>query len=213
MKIVIFDMDGTLLDSAKDITVSINTVREKNHGLGPLQESFVVEAINREHRNLAELFYGTVEYEKRDQSLFEEHYNEQCVQNVYLYEGIAESLDLLLSQQVRISVATNAPTKFAHRMLEQCGVINKFDFIVGADKVTKAKPDKEMLEYILNGYGYKKEHMALMVGDNIKDMKAASHAGISSAFATWGFSPVSPHPVSVSSPLDIVDLLSGIQKR
>ena len=211
MKIVIFDMDGTLLNSAKDITISVNTVREINYGLLPLEESFVVDVINREHRNLSELFYGTLAYEKKDQDLFEEHYDEQCIKNVYLYEGIEESLKALLSKQVRLSVATNAPTKFARRMLEQCGVIEHFDFIVGADKVKKAKPDKEMLENILNGYGYRREHKALMIGDNMKDMKAASHAGIDSAFATWGFSPVSPHPIALSSPREIIDLLHNLK--
>ncbi len=206
MKIAIFDMDGTLLNSAKDITISINSVRKHNHGLPPLDEAFVVESINKEHRNLAELFYGTLVYEERDQSLFEMHYDQQCVQNVYLYEGIAESLQALLDKKVHLSVATNAPTRFARRMLEKCGVFENFDFIIGADRVSKPKPDKEMLEYILKGYGYKESHKALMVGDNSKDMLAASNAGIQGAFATWGFSPQSDHTLILSSPFDVIEL-------
>jgi len=206
MKIAIFDMDGTLLDSAKDITISVNAVRKRNHGLLPLDDAFVVDAINREHRNLAELFYGTSVYETEDQNYFEEHYHEQCVQNVALYEGIVESLNALSEKGVQVSVATNAPTKFANRMLEECGILSNFDFVVGADRVKKAKPDKEMLEFILKGYGYQSSHKALMVGDNIKDMKAATHAGIESAFATWGFSPKSSHDLVLSSPYDVIDL-------
>lgn len=205
MKIAIFDMDGTLLNSAKDITISINEVRRINHRLDGLSEDFVVEAINRDQRNLAELFYGTEEYELRDKMLFEEHYDQQCVQNVYLYEGIKESLQMLREKNVKISVATNAPTKFAHRMLEACGVFEHFDFIIGADRVSKPKPDKEMLEQILQGYGYQKGHQALMIGDNSKDMKAASHAGIERAFATWGFSPHCEEYEIVSHPLDILE--------
>lgn len=206
MKIAIFDMDGTLIDSAKDITISINEVRRVNHRLDPLSEAFVVEAINREHRNLAKLFYETQQYEQTDRELFELHYHEQCVQNVRLYEGIKESLYALKEKEVFLSVATNAPTKFAYRMLEHCGVSDAFDFIVGADKVSKPKPDKEMLVSILKGYGYQNKHQALMIGDNSKDMQAASHAGIEAAFATWGFSPVSQYHKTLSSPLDIVEL-------
>ncbi len=205
MKIVIFDMDGTLLDSAKDITISVNAVRENNHGLSPLSEAFVIEAINREHRNLAELFYGTSSYEKRDQLLFEEHYNEQCIQNVTLYEGIHESLMALRDNQVRLSVATNAPSKFARRMLEACDVLECFDVVMGADRVKNPKPDKEMLEYILKRYGYETGHQALMVGDNVKDMQAAHNAGIEGGFATWGFSPTSQHHTVFNTPQEILD--------
>jgi len=205
MKIAIYDMDGTLLDSAKDITLSVNAVRKLNHNLAALDEAYVVEAINREHRNLAELFYGTKSYEKKDQEAFEEHYHHQCTQNVELYEGIHESLIKLREQQVRISVATNAPTKFARRMLEACQVFEYFDFVIGADRVAKAKPDKEMLEYILNNYGYKVGHKALMVGDNSKDMQAAKHAGIEGVFATWGFSPDGEHPNIISKPGEILN--------
>ena len=197
-------MDGTLIDSAKDITISVNEVRRVNHRLDELSEAFIVEAINREQRNLANLFYGTQEYESRDQQLFEEHYHVQCTQNVRLYEGVKESINALLTKDVLLSVATNAPTKFACRMLEACGVSESFDFIIGADRVSNPKPDKEMLEYILNGYGYKKEHKALMVGDNSKDMQAALNAGIEAAFATWGFSPVGEHQRIVNKPQEII---------
>ncbi|WP_434656861.1 HAD family hydrolase [Sulfurimonas sp. NW9] len=55
-KIVIFDMDGTLIDSKKDITISVNYVRKTNHNLPPLSEEFIVDAINKEVRNLPKLF-------------------------------------------------------------------------------------------------------------------------------------------------------------
>jgi len=204
MKIAIFDMDGTLLDSAKDITISVNAVREANHKLPALDENFVVDAINRENRNLAELFYGTAQYEKKDQHLFEDHYNDQCVKNVALYEGIYETLMKLREKQVRASVATNAPTKFARRMLEKCQIFESFDFVIGADRVSKAKPDKEMLSYILKNYGYQAGHKAIMIGDNSKDMLAAHHAGIQGVFATWGFSASSTHQDIVSKPEEIL---------
>jgi len=205
MKIAIFDMDGTLLNSAKDITISVNSVREANHKLPELDEAFVIDAINRENRNLAKLFYGTEVYQKDDQALFEEHYKQQCIENVYLYEGIYECLTKLRENRVRVSVATNAPTKFARRMLEECKVFENFDFVIGADRVKKAKPDKEMLSYILKNYGHQTGQKAIMIGDNIKDMMAAQNAGIEGVFATWGFSPKTTHHEKISSPQEVLN--------
>ena len=75
-KIVIFDMDGTLIDSKKDITISINYVRELNHNLAPLEEEFIVKSINMDVRNLPKLFYNTDTYEERDKVVFEKHYKQ-----------------------------------------------------------------------------------------------------------------------------------------
>ena len=204
MKIAIFDMDGTLLNSSKDITISVNEVRRKNHKLGELSEDFVIEAINRDKRNLAKLFYETEVYERRDRLYFEQHYASQCIQNVHLYEGVQETLECLREHRVRMSVATNAPTQFARLMLDKCGIFENFDFVIGADRVKKAKPDREMLVHILRGYGYLRGNKAIMSGDNSKDMQAAEHAGIDAGFATWGFSPESSHPKVFTQPQDII---------
>lgn len=208
MKVVIFDMDGTLLDSKKDITISVNYIREMHYGLEPLSEDFIVDVINMEVRNLPQLFYGTELYEERDRELFEAHYENQCIQNPYLYDGIHETLEELLSSDIKISVATNAPTPFALRMLKHLGVDGMFDVIIGADKVENSKPDPQMLNYILNHYKYDRARdAAWMVGDNSKDMLSAKAAGIDSMFATWGFTPEANHEIVINKPKEILNIV------
>ena len=208
MKIVIFDMDGTLLDSKKDITISINYIRDLHHKLPPLSEDFIVEAINMDVRNLPKLFYNTETYEERDRKVFEVHYSSQCIKNPYLYDGIRETLDKLVESGVKISVATNAPTQFALKMLTHLGVADMFDIIIGADKVSVSKPDPEMLNIILNHYGFNEtKGEAWMVGDNSKDMQSADNANIGSIFATWGFSPDGTHHTLINQPQEVLDIV------
>lgn len=201
-------MDGTLLDSKKDITASVNYVREMHHKLPPLSEEFIVEAINMEVRNLSMLFYETQTYYPKDRDLFESHYEQECIKNVYLYEGVEELLQKLVTSNIKISVATNAPTQFALRMLEHLRVKPLFDVIIGADRVSASKPSPEMLYHILNHYEFDaKNHKAWMVGDNTKDILSAKSAGIESIFATWGFSPKSDAKLIVQKPAEVLDIV------
>jgi phosphoglycolate phosphatase len=208
MKVVIFDMDGTLVDSKKDITISVNYIREHNHHLPPLSESFIVEAINMDVRNLPKLFYSTHTYQERDKVLFEEHYAKQCTKNLYLYDGILELLVSLKEAGVKMGVATNAPTPFAKKMLHSLGVASMFELIVGADEVSASKPNPEMLYKILRFCNYNaSDDEAWMVGDNSKDMKSAQNAEITGLFATWGFSPDSQGFRKVDTPQQIRDIV------
>ena len=208
MTVVIFDMDGTLIDSQNDITASINYVRDTNYSLAPLTSYFVVEAINRDQRNLAKLFYNTEEYHDSDRILFEAHYHKQCTESAVVYDGIMELVLALKECGVKMGVATNAPSPFAVRMLEHVGLVDYFEKIVGADMVPLPKPDPEMLQITLEHLQFNSiKDKAFMVGDNSKDMEAGFRAGCTSVFATWGFSPEGHGDHVIGHPSELLELI------
>lgn len=206
--IALFDMDGTLIDSGLDITLSINYVRASCYNLEPLSVQCVVDTINAPVRNLSEIFYGKEHYEERARELFEAHYFEQCIQNVTPYHGIHDLLNVLKKNNVIMGVATNAPSIFAKRMLKHLELDSFFQLIVGADDVDAPKPHPQMLHRHLDHYNY---HIgtdyALMIGDNSKDMEAAKRAGIAGVFAGWGFSSKGEGDYFASSPQALLDII------
>jgi len=207
-KIAIFDMDGTLIDSAYDITVSINHVRKTLYSLPPVTKEFIVRIINAPKRNLAFSFYETEQYEDKARSMFEDHYHDQCIQNVRAYDGIYETIQTLYQNGIKIAVATNAPSTFAHRMLTHVGLDPYLSRIVGADLVEIPKPDPQMLHVILEhlsfDYGNDK---GWMIGDNQKDMEAGEQAGLERIFAAWGFSRIGEGDFCLQDPAEILDII------
>lgn len=206
--IAIFDMDGTLIDSGLDITLSINHVRSECYALEPLSVQEVIDAINAPVRNLAEIFYAQSHYEDRARDLFEHHYYEQCIQNVRAYEGIPDVLKTLDDHGYVMGVATNAPSVFAKRMLGHLGLDSYFRLIIGADNVESPKPHPQMIHRHLEHYAFcSGTDNAWMIGDNSKDMEAASRAGISSVFAGWGFSSHGDGDYFAHSPQTLFDII------
>lgn len=183
MRTVIFDLDGTLVDTAKDITASINFVRSECYGLPPLEKSRVVDLMNRPGLNLAYEFYGVERYEERAKMIFEEHYANQCLQNATQFDGVAAMLERLEAAGIKMFVATNAPTETSKIILEKNSIAHFFEDIVGADRVKNPKPHPEIIEKIV---GARDRDLCWMVGDSPKDMIAANKAKIGSIFAGWG---------------------------
>ena len=185
-KIIIFDMDGTLIDSRIDITNSVNFVR-KRKGLPPLSMEEVVIAINGHVKELSMKFYNTPIYEAEDKKFFEEYYMEECTKNTKVYHGIINILEKLKNNDKILAVATNAPTKFAEKMIKSAGIYDYFDYIKGCDGDLPPKPHPHILLYLLEKLHYKVVKGCVFIGDNESDFLAARAAKINYIMALWGF--------------------------
>ncbi len=177
-------MDGTVVNTGIMIAKTINYVR-KNLGLEEMQSRHLLHQVNNPDINPAEYFYGTKHFTDEQTKLFEDYYHENCIIGVELYDGMKELLDEC-SRDFTLTIATNAHTDFANRILEHLNVHHYFEMIIGADKVKNSKPHPEMLEKTINSFKYDKRH-SILVGDSPKDKRAAQAAGIKHLLVDWGF--------------------------
>lgn len=185
MSLIIFDMDGTLIDSGNAITNTINYVREEL-GFESLEKNYILEKVNDPKINAAKFFYGTDDFTEQQKVLFEEHYDANCLNGLELYDGIAKLLDDL-NEEFTLTVATNANSIFAKKMLNHLEVGKYFDTVLGFDSVINAKPHPEMVYKILDEHNIHNEK-AQLIGDSHKDIMAAKNAGVDSVLVNWGFS-------------------------
>ena len=185
MRLIMFDMDGTLIDSGFAITNTINYVRV-NLGFEELEKSYILEKVNDPNINSSEFFYGTKEFTAEQTRLFEEYYNKHCLSDLVVYDGISKLIDDL-KNDFTLAVATNANSQYAHKMLSHVGLRTHFKTILGYDSVKNPKPHPEMVNKILDIHNVSNFN-AQLIGDSHKDIMAATKAGVDSVLVNWGFS-------------------------
>lgn len=203
MKTIIFDMDGTLIDSGDIITDTINYVRA-HFRLHPLEKSVLLCGVNNPDIHPPMYFYEVDDYSEKHIELFEDFYHQNFMDKIRLYDGICELLGEF-SNDFRYAIATNAHTAIAKNMVKHLQIEHHFEKIVGVDDVSNAKPHPDMIHKILQDLQVEKKDV-LLIGDSKKDELAAKNAGIESLLVNWGFSE---HEDAITS----VDDLRIILKR
>ena len=185
MNMIIFDMDGTLINSGYAIANTVNYVRE-NLGLETLERNFILENINDVNVNSAEFFYNEQIFTPQIKELFEDYYSKNCLVDLHIYDGVKKLLDNFKSD-FKFCIATNANSNAAKKMLSHLEIDRYFSTILGYNDVAKPKPNPDMVNVLLDKYNTKKEKTKL-IGDSNKDIAAAKKAGIEGILVNWGFS-------------------------
>jgi len=183
-QLIIFDMDGTLIDSGDVISNTINYVRT-NIGLPKMPKKELLSSINNPDINSSEFFYGTKAFTDKQTKLFGEYYHENCIKDIALYEGIDEMLHEI-NKHFTLSIATNASVEFAQKMIKHLNIDKHFDLIIGANQVAKPKPHPEMLLHTTDKLAISIQN-SILIGDSNKDKKAAQSCDMDYLLVNWGF--------------------------
>jgi len=182
---LVFDLDGTLVDSYGAIAESLNEVRAA-FGLPALPEREVRGLVGHGLESLLEFQVGK---DRLDEALrrFRERYARVGVLRTTALPGVVPGLRALAAYGYRMAVATNKPACFAEPILEALGLARWFSCIAGPDRVGATKPDPTMLRHCLGELDVAPRH-ALYIGDMALDVETADRAGVAVLLVCGGSS-------------------------
>lgn len=186
MRTLLFDLDGTLIDSGLDLAGAINMTRE-SLGLSSLPAAVIVAAVGDGMRKLVERTIP--EFPERIDELLEiqkANYLAHCLDRTPLYPGVAGTLEGLKSRGYRLAVVTNKPISATEKILSGLGVRSLFGAVVGGGECDRMKPDPESLFLAAERMEVPLTPDDWMVGDNHTDLGAGRRAGIRRCFCRFG---------------------------
>ena len=183
--LIIFDLDGTLVDSSGDLSTAVNLTRA-DYGLPALSRETVVTFIGNGLHKLMERSFDGADVDV-DEAIpkMRAHYDEHMVDTTALYPGVSAALESLRDQGYALAVVTNKPVKPAQRICRELGIDAYFPVVLGGDSCPNIKPHPEPLHWALELTECGTEG-SWMVGDNYTDMEAGKNAGLSRCFCTYG---------------------------
>jgi phosphoglycolate phosphatase len=197
MDLVIFDLDGTLIDSKIDLANSVNATRAWM-GLDPIPHSIVATYVGNGAPILIRRALGPEASEAEVQRALEyflDYYREHMLDYTTLYAGVKEGLDLLRESGVKMAVLTNKPVRFSQAIVDGLGLHDHFFRVYGGNSFDHKKPHPVGVERLREESRAAAER-TLMVGDSAVDVRTARNAGVAAAGVEWGFQPESlrEHP-------------------
>jgi phosphoglycolate phosphatase len=211
---VLFDLDGTLIDSAPDIAAAVNELLGR-HGLGPLTLDQVVSMIGNGTRKLTERAFaataGPLSPEELDRHYAEmlEIYGRHLTGVTTLLPGAAELVAVLRQQGARLGIVTNKPQRFIETILDHFGLAGDFDVVIGSDAGVTPKPAPDMLLAAMEKLAADPRD-TVMVGDSASDVDSARAAGVASVLRRGGYTHTPAEKLGADVVVDRLDELIGV---
>jgi phosphoglycolate phosphatase len=211
--LVVFDLDGTLVDSASDIAEAVN--RTLVDWSLPRQEEAVIRGwIGDGARALvASAFAHAGKANDLDKVMpgFMVHYADCLLLYPTVYPGVVETLQALRERKVAVAICTNKPQRFVRPLLDALRLGEYFECIVGGDTLPERKPSAVPLLHLVDHFGLQPSQ-CLMVGDSATDLLTAQAADVPMALVTYGYlRGFDPHSVPDVAVIDDMRELLGPQ--
>jgi phosphoglycolate phosphatase len=185
VRLLIFDLDGTLIDSRLDL---VNSVNATLHHLGrpELAHETIESYVGNGVTVLMQRALGAATSEEHivtAQEFFLSYYRKHMLDHTVLYPGVAEALESLRDRDM--AVLTNKPVRFSEDILKGLGVADYFRFVYGGNSFEQKKPDPIGVQTLLHDLDAQPEQ-AMMVGDSAVDVRTARNAGIWACGVSYG---------------------------
>ena len=186
IKAILFDLDGTLIDSVTDLANSVNhtlaQVGLPGHSRDEIK-SFVGDGVQK----LIKRSLGETHTDKFAEAfgIFMDHYGKHCTDNTSLYPGVAETLPQLV-ERYALAVLTNKSLKFSRKILKALNIDSCFMEVLGGDSLDSKKPDPAGIFFLAEKWGLNPENQMLMVGDHATDIEVGRRAGCKTVFIEGG---------------------------
>lgn len=187
MPLVLFDLDGTLVDSAPDLCASLNRIR-RSENLAPLPYNVLREYAGSGARGLLKIGFDITDQDPRFPELkerFLSDYQNHCAEKVCCFDGIEQTLEEIEQAGWQWGVVTNKFSNFTVPIMKKLGLYDRACVIISGDETGKLKPHPDNMLVALNKMRALPQETPY-VGDDIRDSKVAQTLGMPFAAATWG---------------------------
>jgi phosphoglycolate phosphatase len=185
VRVLVFDLDGTLIDSGRDLALSVNATLA-HMGRAPLPYEQIYGYVGKGASRLIEqaLGPGATATECEDGlTHFLAYYREHMLDNTVTYPGVREGLAAL--ENLPMAVLTNKPVRFSEEIVKGLGLNKYFRFVYGGNSFQTKKPDPAGMEMLLREFGIAPSE-AMLVGDSEVDVQTARNAGTWACGVTYG---------------------------
>ena len=185
---VLFDLDGTLIDSAPDLASAANRLRA-DHGLEPLPLALLRPMVGSGARGMVGVAFGVGPGDPGFEALrdaFLAHYEAGLLQKTHPFDGVEKLLTALEGAGIPWGIVTNKATRFTTPIVAGLGLAQRAAVVVCGDTTPHSKPHPEPLWHAARAMGLAPEAV-VYVGDDLRDAQAARAAGMAMVAATWGY--------------------------